>query len=333
MFFDTNTFDFDSISDVIGFDNEQDAKAHSQKPTKEDLNEMGGVVDDISDILGNIDLNAFDTEEPEDENNNVSDLIQEAKQREVTRLNEAFKYSDDDQPFDLEGVSLTKKQLKELYNKKVSIEDDSAALRQFVENINSERERIERRSLMQQTQLESNIMLLRQRLQNPHILDSDYATYSRQLVQSENAFLALNNEVNQIRISQLNEDKQINFYRIRAADQQMINDYPEWNKYKGEILNYAKESGIPGTTLEKVYDAGMMKILMKAFMYDKNKEEFSKRIKSDTTAVNARSSTGAKSSTRTAQEEAATTQRKARALNKMGSSRQGNIDAFDFLAD
>ena len=330
MIFDASEFDFTSLKDVVGFDAEPEKKAPL---SKDELNTMGGVVDDISDLIGDYspeEKKAYDDTE-EDYNSNTDDLVPE-ETRNGVNLTDYFNNTNDDAYINFDGVSLTKKELKTLFNQKSRIEDDSTFLRSQADKFDADNRMIMQRALMQQNVLEQNISIYQNRLANPNITDTDYAQTSRSLQTAQQALYMYQKEANEIMSHREQQQQQINGYRIRVADQTMSNDHPEWNRYKGEILNYAQSMGIPGTVLEKNYDVGLMKIAMKAFMYDKGRKELNERLKANQVS-HAKSTTGAKTSTRTAQEEQRNSQRKAQAIKNMGSSRTANAAAFDFLVD
>lgn len=326
MIYDPAEFDFSSLTDVVGLNDEP-------APSKNVTNEMGGVVDDISDLIGSYspeEKKAYEDTE-EDYNSDVSDLVPE-EARNGVNLSDYFNQTNDDAYINFDGVSLTKKELKTLFNQKSRIEDDSAFLRSQAEKFDNDNRMIMQRALMQQNVLEQNISIYQNRLNNPNITDADYAQTSRNLQAAQQALFMYQKEANEILSQRDMQQQHINGYRIRVADQTMSSDYPEWNRYKGEILNYAQSVGVPGTVLEKNYDVGLMKLAMKAFMYDKNKERISERLKANQVS-HAKSTTGAKTSTRTGNEDASTSMRKAKAIKNMGSSRQANADAFNFLID
>lgn len=331
MFFDTSDFDFTSLKDIVGFEQ------HSEpvKTSPEKMNEYGGVVDDISDIIGNVDIdfNGTDEDSEPDFNSDARDL-EPVEKRNGVDLTSYFRDTDDEAYIDFDGRTMTKKEIKELAKTQDKLKEDGEFLRSQAERFDADNRMINQRALMQQSVLEQNITILRNRLNNPNITDTDYAQTARSLQQAESALFMTTKEANEILAQREQQQQQINGYRIRVADQTLSSESQDWMKYKGEILNYAvNDMGIPASVLEKNYDVGLMKMAMKAFMFDKNKQRVSEQLKAQQTAKNVRSTQGAKSSTRTAQEDAATSQRKAKAIKAMGTGRQGNVAAFDFLVD
>ena len=325
MFFDTADFDFTSLQDIV------DIAEPKQERTKEDITINGGIIDDISDLVGD-DYEPTLNDEENDYNADARDL-EPVEKRNGVDLSSYFNDTDDEAYINFDGVELTKKELKTLAQSKQRIEEDSTFLREQAERFAADNKLINQRSLMQQNVLEQNISILRNRANNPNITDTDYAQTMRNLQQAESALFMLNKETNEILAQREKQQQQINGYRIRVADQALSNDSPEWSKYKGEILNYALELGIPASVIENNYDVGLMKMAMKAYMHDKKVKAVTDKLKAQQTAQNARSTTGAKSSTRTAQETAAISARKVKAINSIGSSRTANVSAFDFLVD
>lgn len=334
MFFDTSDFDFTTLKDIVGFDNEP------QKPTRttpDKMNELGGVVDDISDIIGDVDLDFNDTDEDSepDFNADARDL-EPVEKRNGVDLTSYFRDTDDEAYIDFDGRTMTKKEIKELAKTQDKLKEDSEFLRSQAERFDADNRWINERSIMQQNVIENNISKIKGRLSriDPINNATAYGEESYQLQMAEQALFMIQKETGDILRHREQQQQQINGYRIRVADQALSSESQDWMKYKGEILNYAvNDMGIPASVLEKNYDVGLMKMAMKAFMFDKNKKAYNERLKAQQTAKNVRSTQGAKSSTRTAQEDAATSQRKAKAIKAMGTGRQGNIDAFNFLRD
>lgn len=322
LYFDPASFDFDSLTDVVGM---------SEGNTKPEPKVNADIHDDMSDLFPRSTGGEEETEN--DYNEDTSDL-ERTEQRNGFNFTDAFRSASDDAVIDFEGLTLSKAELKELYKSKTKVESESAFLADQVQRFEQDNKMINQRYLMQATVLENNINLLSQRLNNPNIDNNTYAETAKQLQQQQVAHQQLTNEVNQIMSTRNQQEQLINGYRIRAADQELSNVYPEWNRYKGDVLNYAQEQGISAVTLEKVYDKPLMGALLKAYLYDANKKRVQTEVESKTSNIrNARSTVGAKTSTRTTSLNEQEKVKAAQALNKMGSSRQGNIDALKYIKD
>ncbi|MFW3387971.1 UNVERIFIED_CONTAM: hypothetical protein RF648_18370, partial [Kocuria sp. CPCC 205274] len=72
MYFDTDSFDFSSLTDIVGLNGENDGHA----PTERDVHTDGGVVDDISDLVGN------NHEEEEVEEEETEEEVEEEAEEE-----------------------------------------------------------------------------------------------------------------------------------------------------------------------------------------------------------------------------------------------------------
>ncbi|WBM71929.1 hypothetical protein OH773_06725 [Buttiauxella sp. WJP83] len=331
MYFDTSSFDFDSLTDIVGLNDNNGNPAHDKKSVSNNAKAYRDEIDDMSDLFPDA---VRDEEEQEiDPNDDVSDLaINEP--RNGANLTDYFRAADDNAFIDFEGLQLTKAQIKELYKSKTKVEHDSAYFSEQAKRFDEDNKMINQRYLMQATVLENNINVLTQRLNNPNITDSDYANYSRQLQQQQVAHQQLTNEVNQIMNTRSQQEQLVNGYRIRAADQELSNLYPEWNKYKTDVLSYAQSEGVNGNILEKVYDKPIMQMMLKAYLYDANKKRVAAEINNKTSqARNARSTSSANQSTRNQKVSEQDAAKAKAALSKMGSSRDHNVKAFDYLID
>lgn len=322
MYFDPTEFDFDSLSDVIGL-NDNNTKQASTKPTSTYRTEQ----DDISDLLGN----RTEPDETEyDYNNDTTDLHipdnVDLNSIEIDALN-------DERPINFEGMRLTAKEVKELYKAKNRVDNDSSYFAEQAQRFSDDNKIIQQRAFMNQNVIEKNITTLRDRLNNPSIQDFDYGQTAKELLHWENILHQHNNEVNSAMTLRAQQEQQINGYRIRAADMAMSDEYPQWNSLKTDVLNYAQSLNIPGTALEKVYDKGIMTALFKSMLYDHNKSKFENKAKETSKALTPTSMSGAKSSTRNTSLAQAEKQQANKVIAQMGSSRQSNIDAFKYIKD
>lgn len=76
------------------------------------------------------------------------------------------------------------------------------------------------------------------------------------------------------------QQEQIDRNRIILSDAQMQETYPEWQRWKGQLVNYAQQLGFKPTQLVKQWDTAFAQTLLKAFQYDQNKQTAAaKRVK------------------------------------------------------
>lgn len=323
MFFDTSTFDFDSLKDdIVGI---ADTPTRHKEPESTYRTEN----DDISDLV-----NGYQHEESEpDFNDDVSDLAI-TDQRNGVNLTDYFNAADDNAVLDLEGLTLTKAEIKELYKAKHKVDHDAGYFAEQAERFDADNRLIMQRSIMQQSVLENNINILRNRKNNPNISEVDYARTCRDLEIAETGLQRIIDETNQIMHKRSEQEQLINGYRIRSEDQAMYEIYPQWDKLKGDVLNYAANLGVSSTALEKLYSKPIMQALTKAMLYDNGKKSMQEKLAStQSKPINPRSTVGAKTSTRNVNQSEADKAKAAKALKNMGGSRQANVAAFAFLKD
>lgn len=319
MYFDTDSFDFDSLTDIVGLHDTP------SKPTPHKEPSYRTEEDDISDLIGSMPQEEV---QEQDFNNDVSDLNRSREEDNAIALT----VLDDEKPIEFEGMRLTAGELKELYKAKHKVDADSEFIQSHAQKFHEDNRVINQRAIMQQTQLENNIVTLRNRLNNSALSGADYETTHRQLQACEGALMRHMQEVNQIMAMRDQEKEMINGLRIRNADQQMINEYPQWMQLKGQVKTYANELGMTDSQIAEFGDTPLFKALFKAMMYDNNKKRLASAPKGSTQAINPRSTTGAKESTRNTSVNAEDKLKAQRALNQMG-TRSGNIAAFNYLKD
>ncbi|ELO4930465.1 hypothetical protein QUR06_000262 [Escherichia coli] len=337
MYFDVSTFNFDDLTDVVTYDSADaiPAKAPRNKgldPVRKLSNEIGadgGSVDDAGDL---IEYSGMDfPEDEEDYNDNVDDLLTEQKAKSSLDARSMFSDIDDEHAINFgDGFELSKAQIKELFKAKGKVDHDSAFLSEQAQTLDAATRAINERAFMQNTVLEQNIITLTNRLNNPNLPDHEYAATAKQLQVAKATQQQLVNDINIAMQNQAEREQVINGYRIRSADQQMANTFPQWNNHKEDVLNYiVNDSGVPVTTLEKVYDKGFMQLALKAYLYDQSRKAVKEKF--NNTAVNARSSVGAKSSTRNQKQTEVDKIQAQKAIAKLGSSSKANRDAFKYL--
>lgn len=338
MYFDTSDFDFASLTDVVGLGDsntntaiDKASVSRNARTASEETTGFSVEDDDISDLFP---LTESDEGTESNPNDDVTDLQQSINERTGFNFTDAFRNADDNAYIDFEGLTLTKGELKELYKSKTKVDHDAAYFAEQAQRFDADNKMINQRYLMQATVLENNINVLTQRLNNPNITDSDYANYSRQLQAQQMEHHKLTQEVNHIMNTRAQQEQLVNGYRIRAADQELSSLYPEWNRYKVDVLNYAQEQGISGVTLEKVYDKPLMSALLKAYLYDANKKRVQSEVEQRTSqARNARSTVSATKSTRNPKANDEYQAKAKRAIAQMGGDRHSNVRAFDYLVD
>ena len=332
LFFDTNEFDFNSLTDVIGLnegntatDSESVSRnaAAQRERTPEDL-----FNDDISDLMGD----AFDEQEEEEQdfNQNVGDLNR-LDQGDVIRITDYFNSAPDDAVLTVGNFEGTKAELADKIKKLDKVERDAAYFADQAERHDAESEAILKRGFMGKIAIEQNIAMLQSRLRQ-NLSDNEWRQTKPDLDMANAALVNLHNDVNQAWASRQQQETMTNYNRMYVADQKLDNEIPNWDKYQPLVRDYAKQLGIPDHTFEKIYDVGTAKALFKAMMYDRNKERVAETLRKST-AVNPHSVPSANKSTRNAKVSDVDHAKKARALKNMGGNRQANVEAFAYLKD
>lgn len=328
MYYDPAAFDFDSLTDIVSFDSEEQAKA---KPTKPQATKP---IDDASELFnysGLDNTDDFEDDYEDDPNSNISDILSgTTDSRDAYSVAEALENFDDYQPISFGDFTMTKEELRNFKRDKEMLERDKGYFSENAKAIDNTITAINSRRFMHSTVLENNINVLTKRKQNPNITPEEYHRADMELQSNINSYNQLMNEVNQS-LAQVEQDKhRFNADRIRNADYLLTQENPQWMQHKDKIINHLAEMGFTDQMIQTMGDVPLFKLATDSYLLNQNKKRIQDQLK-QTTAVNARSTVGAKTSNRanTKEEQAKVKS----AISKIGTSRQSNVDAFKYLKD
>ena len=324
MFFDTDSFDFNSITDVIGLNDQKHTEQshHTQTNNNEP-------VDDISDLIGEISR----SQEPQEQDYNVdsSDLNRAPDPADAIRITDYFNSAPDDAILAVGAFEGTKAELAQKITKLERVEKDHEYFGNSRELIESGEDAILKRGFMGKIAIEQNIEMLNRRL-NQNLTDNEWRQTKQDLDMANAALLNLHNDVNQSWATHQRNAQIANYNRMYIADTKLSEEVPNWDKLQPAVLEHMKKSGIPESVIEKIYDVGVAKSMLNAMLYERNKSKVAEALKRNTPA-NPKSVSGANQSTRNAKPGDIDAAKKAQALKKMGGSRQDNVNAFAFIKD
>lgn len=326
MFFDVSAFDFDSLVDVV------------EVPHKEATPKQTAKVQEFDEF----DPAAFFTDDDEDQpalkdtsfdpNDDVSDLLTDDDTR--PSANEFFDALGDDAVLTFDGAKLTKAEIKELYHEKELINQNKDFLKEASKNFDEGNQWIIAQLSLRQTAVDRNIEILQRRLNNPNISNTEYGETSKELRLAEAARQELNQIADQSMKLRYQQEQELIRHNIIQADQAMVSKYPNWPEMKAKVLlDAVNNRGVDPVRLEKIYDAGIAQLMLDAYMYQENKKRVQTKATEIATRTKAPRSAPASSSSKRGNPTAESEAQKARALKKMGGSRQDNINAFAFLKD
>lgn len=328
MYFDPSEFDFTSLTDVVGFDSEEQAKQVSNTRSTKPV-----IHDDASDLF---DYSGIDYDEDEDyevdPNEDINDILSGQRDtREAFNALDILENTDDHHPINFGDFVATKEELRNYKKDKEILNRDKEYFSGVAGATDQNIRAINERRFMHSTVLENNIKILEQRLQRKDITAEEYQRTDQELKNNYNAQAMLMNDVNaSIQAVKENEDR-YNANRIREADYILTQENPHWMQHKSHIINHLSDMGFTDAMIQKFGGVPLFKLATDSYIHNMGKKKIQEQVK-NTSAVNARSTVGAKTSTRNAKSEQDAAKVKS-AVARMGSSRQANVDAFKYLKD
>lgn len=318
MYFDTNEFDFTSLTDIVGLeaeDNERDMDTH------------GGVVDDMSDILGTQENEAeeeVEEEEPEEEESEEGEI-------EVT--------DEDGEEVDFEDYQITlptgdEVTLSELVKGYKSNDELNTAINEFQE---AQTEFVEKSKdigrLLELAKLEADRTIEdyngfdwgRYKSEDPAGYVENREYLDRFIERRKEITAAM--EAREASIAA--EEAQRKAAEAAEAGAVLARDIPGWNKSLYEsLMEYAIQNGADKEYIMNATDPVMFKMIYKAMQFEKGKQTVTAKVK----RLGGSPSKVVKPGAKPAPTEADVNKKKA-VISKMGGSRKDNIDAFAFLKD
>lgn len=320
MYFDTDSFDFSSLTDIVGLNDDIQGKSYGNEPLPRD------------EFAEAFDIPGSDDESHKDFNDDVSDILQGQDRSEHVSANQYFNALDDEAVLEFGGVELTKAQVKELYEAKHRIDSERGVVGEAFKSFDEGNKFIVEQLTRHQTVLDSNAAILEKRLNNPNLSEYDRGVAYKELQGVRMEQQQLNQRTNEIMNIRHEQEQQAIRHRIFSTDAEMTATHPQWSKYKGVILNSLPERGINPVELEKVWSPAIATALLESHIYRHNKKTISEAAKANaSTTKHATSAPSVNQSRNPANN--ADKAKKDQALKNMGSSRQANAAAFAFLKD
>ncbi|EGI0196851.1 hypothetical protein IFY90_004254 [Salmonella enterica] len=328
MYFDTDTFNFDSLIDVV----ETTQKDFEKPYTKADEidQSMGGVVDDASDLP--------QLEEPEEEketnpNDDISDLL--ISEEEKAQAIEDFNYLPDDFLINFNGKYKTKAEVNQLWDK---VEDLEAK----EEHINATFEKQDQGTRWIYRESGVGLLEVNQKLQE---LEQEYRTAANQaikgqisdeIIQYSQKREAMYNKIDQAlavnaaieREGIANNTFQINnIMQKRYPDYQQVNAYSLEQMKKNGVSLSAYEKGLNVWLADKIYKASKAEMVEDQKVSQAYQRAEGKRVARSMSAANTANRVNPSD---TAKAEAAALKAK---MKKGGLTQKENSKMFDYLVD
>ncbi len=335
LYFDTSTFDFTKLVDVI----EQDAPQEQPYIKARDVNQDGGRIDDASDLENPGTFFNSGEDEPEQEEtedlNDASDLMRD--EETTSKAVDIFNDLDDNTPLDLgDGFEMTKPQIKELMRSKQAVDQQKEFLNLATQKMDQGNEWIEHKLLTTVTAVDKQIAFFEKCLSNPTITGDDYRKFHNDLQAAKQFKADIEKDSQDIFNVRKEQEEALTRHRFIITDAQMQETYPDWLKWKDQLVNDAISRGMSPQTITKSWDKSFATALLESFMYRKNKEKAGAKARQAAEQIKAARST---SSAAAINRQAATDRKEAekRALlakqRKGGLTPQEHAKMFDYLVD
>lgn len=286
MYFDPQDFNFTDLVDVVETTPAEIEKSYTKA---KEVGPDGGFIDDASDLGDLFGGEENEQEETPDYNDNVSDLVENEKIN--NDLITIFNDLDDQSLLDFGGETLTKPQVKELLKSKQQIDQQKEFLDLATQRIDQGNEWIEMQLLTKQTSIDKNIAFLEKCLNNPTITGEDYRKFHNDLKAAKDMKTEIEKDAQTIFNTRKEQEETLTRHRFIITDSQMSETYPDWLKWKDQLVNDAISRGIPSQTIMKSWDKAFATALLESFMYRKNKEIAGKKAREAANAIKAAKST------------------------------------------
>lgn len=324
MYYDPAEFDFSSLSDVVGLNDD--------KNNDRDIDADGGVVDDISDLVDN----TATEEEEQEENESTEESEGEEEQQEEGEIEVT---NDEGEEVDFEDYQITlptgdEVTLSELVKGYRNNADLNNAISEFQE---AQNEFVEKSKdigrLLELAKLEADRTIedyngfdwARYKTEDPAGYVENREYLDRFIERRQEIVTAM--EAREAAIAKEEADRKA----AEAAEAGVIlqRDIPGWNKalYE-ELMDFAIANGADKDYIMSSTDPVLFKMLHKALQFEKGKKTVTAKVKKIGGAPTKVAKPGAKPAATGVKKETVT-----KAISKMGTSRQANVDAFKYLKD
>lgn len=278
MYFDTDTFNFDDLVDVVEMNDEQKDAPAPKAPSNPD----GGVVDDISDLIGN------DVEQEEEEVEEDEPEDEESEDESEDEAEEAEEPSEEEVDFEDYQITLPNGEEVTLSDLVKGYKDNSALEEAITEFQQTQEEFVEKSASVGK-------LLELARLEADRVIEDyegfDWSSYKRDdpagYVENReflDRYIARRKEIIE-NMERLDADKAKTEQEAKAAaaveaGAVLQRDIPGWNKdLYVELMDFAIANGADKEAIEQSTDPVMFKMLYKALQFEKGKQIVKAKVK------------------------------------------------------
>ncbi|ELK9995657.1 hypothetical protein RWE39_004391 [Salmonella enterica] len=328
LYFDTDSFDFNNIVDIVEdtpaqFANNTMRKAADVDPT------MGGVVDDASDLP--------QMEEPEEElsqdpNDNISDLLVSEEEKEQAL--EDFNYLPDDYPINWGGKVHTKAEVLQKLEKVEEIEAKEEFITDLYKNAEQGARWLYRESGI-------GILEINEKIND---LTNEYHTAPNNAVKGEVSDKLLHyTQKRELMYKKIDDALAVNAAieeKTRAANTEKVNQtmkrrYSDYDQVMAHVMEEMKAQGVSRAAYEKSLNPWIANKIYKATKAELMENEKVKQAYARANAKATRSTSTANTANRVKPEDAAAAQKAALVtkMRKGGLTREEHQKMFNFLKD
>lgn len=330
MYFDTDSFDFNSLVDVV----EHDAPPEKTLPKLSEVGPDGGAVDDTSDLADLLTVDEDEEKTETDINNDVSDLVTnpEVDADKITLFNDL----PEDAPLVFEGQEMTKAQVKQLFQEKEIFDNQKEFISTAANSLDQIHNYIKRNHAAHALSIDTNIAHI-QRKMNSGISATEYGEEARKLQQAYEARAMLNARVDEEMKLLDVQNREVTDFRILQTDHAMRSEIPQWDQIKGGLLQDIKARGGDQllNDLEKVWNPEIAKMLLESYRFrQRNKQAGEKALEAAKAKAPRSTSTAANANRQKTLD--ANAAKKAALLKKArngGLERHEHAQMFEFLVD
>ncbi|EJH4367111.1 hypothetical protein ND480_002104 [Salmonella enterica subsp. enterica serovar Bareilly] len=293
MYFDTGDFNFMDLVDVVETTPGEIEKTYTKAA---DVGPDGGNISDASDLM-EFDFSQ-DEDEPEQEetdfdpNQDTSDLVdRDAEQGDIVSI---INDLDENTLLDIDGKAMTKAQIKELSKRAQQVDEQSDFLNLAATTFDQGNQWIELQLLTKETAVDKNIAYLEKCLNHPQITGDDYRNYHDQLKSARLMKKEIEADAQHIANVRKEQHEALTRHRWTNTDATMQNMYPDWMKWRKQLIDDALNRGIKADYIEKAYDPNFAQMLLESYQYRQNKKTAQERALASAKAKAARSNPSAK---------------------------------------
>ncbi|MDG0490081.1 hypothetical protein [Klebsiella variicola] len=268
MYFDTDTFNFDDIVDVV----EHEAPKTSNYTKANQVGPDGGQVSDASDLMG--DEFSFPEDEPApdpefDPNQDLSDFIDPNAETEETVkiINDLA----DDIPLDIGGEVMTKAQIREQKARLQRVEQNADFLQYVADTFEQDNKTIEERLTYKDVAVDYNIQYLKNCMEAAQDQQS-FNDFKGQLKEAEAMKARIEADAKIILEKRNENQKNLTRNRWVSTDAKMMEVYPDWLKWRDHLISDALQRGYKPSYIEKSYDPVFAQTLLESYQYRQNKQ-------------------------------------------------------------